>query len=588
MPITRTPRLARVAVATLGGVAIAATALAPVGSEAAPSAAPDPCPAAKRLAALDKGDPVTSYTVSTGTVPDELTGQVVGVLDDGIAPGIDMIMVKLAGSRVTHVGGRVDAGIWAGMSGSPVYAANGRLIGAVSYGLSWSPSQYAGVTPARAMYDVMGGADGPARSARAVDVPAAVERQLARDGVPDPDRQRYTRLPVPITVSGGLSAKRFHRVADRAGGDIRLVPGGRRASGRAAEIVPGGNLAASVSYGDVTSAGVGTTTAVCDGEVLGFGHPMLWSGPSQLTMHGADALYVQRDTTFGSFKVANPTAPIGAVLQDRLAAIAGVLGDPPENTTVRSTTTFGDRSRVGRTHISVEEAVPYLTAIHALVNADVVYDGLRGGTSVMSWQITVRRESGKLVDIDRADLFANQFDITYESLWSVYDDLARVVYNDFEEVGVTRVRLDADYSERVRQTRMTRLEVRRGGEWQTVGNRDRVPARPGTRLHLRVSIEPTAGSDALRRVKRLDVRVPRTQANRGQLVVEGGESRHERPRGVQSFGALVRFLEGQSLNNSINATVSVGRGGSSKQRHDSVGTGSTVRGDKFVRLRILE
>jgi len=277
------------------------------------------------VSALVPGDPVTSRTVSSGTTPDALTGEVVGVLDDGIAPGVDMIMVTLTGSRVTDEDGDVDAGIWAGMSGSPVYARNGRLIGAVSYGLSASPSEYAGVTPAAHMYDVR---DGDAAGARTVDVPARVEGQLRDDGVAAAGNERLRRLSMPMSVSGSLGQHRLDRLAERAGVQRTLTArGGRSGAAAPPDLMAGGNLAASLSYGDITAAGIGTVTAVCGTRVVGFGHPMLWSGRSDLTMHGADAVFVQRDTTFGSFKVANPSARVGAIVQDRLAAITGLLGD---------------------------------------------------------------------------------------------------------------------------------------------------------------------------------------------------------------------------------------------------------------------
>ena len=65
-----------------------------------------------------------------------------GVLTDGIEPGVDMVMAKL-----TSPDDRRRGGIWEGMSGSPVYAADGSLIGAVSYTLAWAPTPIAGITP---------------------------------------------------------------------------------------------------------------------------------------------------------------------------------------------------------------------------------------------------------------------------------------------------------------------------------------------------------------------------------------------------------------------------------------------------------
>ena len=103
---------ARAAAATLMGpigltssVAAAAPAAAATGAAAS---CPDPYPAAS----LTRGDAVTGLTVTEGTTPEEFTGEHVGTS--------------------TEPDGTVARGVWAGMSGSPVYAADGHLVGAVS------------------------------------------------------------------------------------------------------------------------------------------------------------------------------------------------------------------------------------------------------------------------------------------------------------------------------------------------------------------------------------------------------------------------------------------------------------------------
>jgi SpoIVB peptidase S55 len=88
----------------------------------------------------------TGYTISSGTTPKPFTARVIGVLKDGIAPGLDMIIVETDSPAIRDAGG-----IWAGMSGSPVYTSDGRLLGAVAYGLSGAPSRIGGITPAEEM-----------------------------------------------------------------------------------------------------------------------------------------------------------------------------------------------------------------------------------------------------------------------------------------------------------------------------------------------------------------------------------------------------------------------------------------------------
>ena len=79
------------------------------------------------------------------------------------------------------------------------------------------------------------------------------------------------------------------------------------------DVVAGGNLAASYSYGDITMGGVGTATSVCNNKVVGFGHPMDFLGETSLSLHPADALYVQPDSLGAPFKVANFAPPAAAI-----------------------------------------------------------------------------------------------------------------------------------------------------------------------------------------------------------------------------------------------------------------------------------
>src|SRR5262245_66372500 len=136
-------RVPRAALAALISAALAATWLSTSTALAAPA---DPCPAAFPVADLVPGMVANGLTVEKGNTADPFTATVVGVIKDGIASGLDMIIVETDSPAITRTGG-----IWAGMSGSPVYAADGRLIGAVAYSLSFGPSPIAGVTPAADM-----------------------------------------------------------------------------------------------------------------------------------------------------------------------------------------------------------------------------------------------------------------------------------------------------------------------------------------------------------------------------------------------------------------------------------------------------
>ena len=67
---------------------------ATVGTGPAQSAAPTP-DCTPYSGTPTKGDAVTALSVTSGTTPQQFTGKVLGVLQDGIAPDLDMVMVKI-------------------------------------------------------------------------------------------------------------------------------------------------------------------------------------------------------------------------------------------------------------------------------------------------------------------------------------------------------------------------------------------------------------------------------------------------------------------------------------------------------------
>src|SRR5262249_32558797 len=179
-------------------VALAAAWLSPSTANADPA---DPCPAAFPVTDLVAGMPASGLTVEKGNTADPFTATVLGVVTDGIAPGLDLIIVETHSPATRRAGG-----VWAAMSGSPVSAADGRLIGAVAYSLSLGPSPVAGVTPAADMYQILtrpGAA--AAKPASMVALPAAIKQRLVASGAATATQASAGMhpLPVPLGVSGG-------------------------------------------------------------------------------------------------------------------------------------------------------------------------------------------------------------------------------------------------------------------------------------------------------------------------------------------------------------------------------------------------
>ena len=90
----------------------------------------------------------TAWTVFSGTKPEPMAVEILGVLRGVRGPGHDMILAQLHGSKPEYTG------VVAGMSGSPVYIGN-KLLG--SHFLphrQFTKDAIAGITPIEHMLEV--------------------------------------------------------------------------------------------------------------------------------------------------------------------------------------------------------------------------------------------------------------------------------------------------------------------------------------------------------------------------------------------------------------------------------------------------
>src|SRR3954452_13906539 len=220
----RAPRVTKRGLATLAVSGLLAASLSALTTAPAHSA-PDPsCPVVAPVSGLTAGDVVTGKTVTTGTMPGSFVGTIQGVLEDGVEPGVDLILADLHSTAINK------DGIWAGMSGSPVYAQDGRLIGAVAYGLGFGPSTIAGLTPAadmKKLFDSSTVVDH--RSPARIALPRALARRVARTRAVTTAQaaQGLQALEIPVSLSGPSSA-RMAKLAKvlRLGGKVLAAPGG--------------------------------------------------------------------------------------------------------------------------------------------------------------------------------------------------------------------------------------------------------------------------------------------------------------------------------------------------------------------------
>ncbi|MGH8837294.1 MAG: hypothetical protein ACRDWG_20225 [Actinomycetes bacterium] len=568
-------------------------------SSAAQGADAGPCPDAFPVGELTAGMVGSGLTVERGTAPDPFTATVLGVIDDGIAVGLDLIIVDADSPAIQRAGG-----IWAGMSGSPVYAADGRLIGAVAYSLAGGSSSIAGITPAADMKEVLTRATA-VRAAKKVALPAALRQKLVASGAATAAQASagMTQLAIPLGVSG-LGQTRLETASERLQPRIphmQVYSAGTAAIGDVgspADIFPGSNFAAAISYGDLTAVGVGTTTAVCDGSTaLAFGHPFLFSGQSSMSVHPATAVLVQ-PSLFGPFKVANPGGVVGTLDQDRLAAIRAQLGPAPAAVPVDSTVTSLDNgaSRSGTTNVNLPEFVPDIAAFHLLNNLDRVFDRIGGGTSRLRWVIEGTRASGAPFTVDVSNMFANQFDVSFESIFQPADQLFAIENNPFEAAKITGVNFTGSISSTFGQYTIDKVLIRRPNGTFVPAPTDRpLRVEAGSQLNLRAVLTPFRSTSTVN--ADLSVVVPPdTAGGFGSVSVVGGSGGGFFGNGdgdqPANFDELLADLTGTAPNNSVNATLSVDKETSTgiihRETHGRAVVDQVVQGEEFFQIEVVQ
>lgn len=353
-------RSARSALAALAACAsLVATGILParaVDPPPAPSSPPQPLEPFPEDQ-LRPGLKAQVRTALQGSTPELIDAEIIGVLDDGIAPGIDMILGKLTGER------GVFTGVAAGMSGSPVIV-DGKVVGALSYAIGqFSKEAVFGVTPIRQMLALSQYPGGllPWSGRPAAGGFAAAPLALAAPGVSASTLESLDDLWTQL----GL--------ARATGAAASASPGPGRAEIRSA-MQPGDPVSALLVWGDLKLGATGTITWRDGDRIYAFGHPFMSSGRATMPLAPSEVLYTVA-SSLNAFKIARIGDPVGTVEQDRLTAIAGTLGPVPAGLPMRVTLRREGRPEVTKNYQLARD--PFLTPLlGAVMLRMTVQDGL--------------------------------------------------------------------------------------------------------------------------------------------------------------------------------------------------------------------
>lgn len=522
---------------------------------------------------LVDNEAITTKTVVSGTDPTTLSGTYLGAIKNGIAQGEDMLLVRITDSPVVaSANGDIRAGIWAGMSGSPVYDSQGRLIGAIAYGLNSSSTNVAGVTPIANMKAV-GSSAAAAASPRTVRVTKANGTSAAVDALASAKLTRLKAVPVVSGSASSALATKVAKLAARKSAASNLLSEAGTVTTAAAEatpyqIVAGGNLFVGYSSGDETIGGVGTVTAVCGTTVWGFGHPMDQNGATNLSMAGANTATIIADDTgvTGSYKqVSEIGAPVGTITQDRTSGVKGTIGTLPTGVPVTSWFT-GPLGSSQLTSTAYGQANIYLIALYqTYYHAGAALDAGRGhgaiGTAVDYTNSS--RTSGTVRSSQyESDTAGVQEDLAYDPAEQVFAFMSAP-----EDVTIKAVRIRATVGEGFRARNIAGVQVKSGKTWRTV---TKLNVKHGQKVTFRTVLKPAVGTGLTTTYSPATTAVvPSAALGRVYLEVSGGYGFYDEEDcdedgicfydgGSSSWSGFVGALQNGDHNDGIYAALEYG------------------------------
>jgi hypothetical protein len=521
--------------------------------------APGDCPAIMAKADIVTGSTGQGWTVVSGTTRVPFHVEFLGILVDGLFPGKDLIIVRVSDEPGYDFIQKAN-GIWAGISGSPVYQA-GKLVGSTSYSLNIGEAFLAGLTPAEDMAPILGYAVGSASqrgpAASHVTIPASLRSTIGqRIGTSVPADSTFDRLPLPMSVSGLSAAARarLQQIYDKAGMSVVVTPGSRATKPTAATpfVRPqaGGNFVSLLSYGDLTAGGIGSTTYVCDNQALAFGHPFGFFGKSFMAANDGDAIAIVPGL-MRAFKLANITAPFGIVDQDRFSGVRATLGISPTTVavTARVTSVELGTSRTGRTDVTDQRFLPGIAAFHLFYDIEAVADSEGPASAAVRWTIRGRRANGDPFTVYRGNRYASQSVVAFGPVDDINNDLNALISNQFEDVAIDSVQMSARVKEGYQPYTVASAKIsKNGGPFLT---RTQMVVHPGDVLRVRTTLQRYHAG--VRKVTQA-ITVPFDFPGGGLLII--GQSFFDTPpSGAKTFDELIAQLNGQARRDDLNTRI---------------------------------
>ena len=382
-------------------------------------------------------------TVFSGDSIETFDVEIIGVLNN-FMPKKDIILARLKGNRLEHTG------VIAGMSGSPIYI-DGKLIGALAYGWSFSKDPITGITPIEQMLAIRENPElgaGASLNENSRDASYGGRKAPIGTTVFDPTNWQketlekfQTRPPQDAGTSAGAGLRMLNLPLVFSGSNQETIQrfssyfseygmlpvsggGGGTSSSSKPSTEGGAAVAAQLVRGDLSLAATGTLTYFDGENVLAFGHPFLQLGNVDFVMTGAEIVTVLPNMS-SSFKISNTGGSFGTVMFDHANGIMGKVGAEPQMIPITVNIERNSRkSSFNYESIQNKNLISTLTSL--VVFNSLNSDGSVSGEKVVGLETDIALEDAP--DIKLKNTFAGQGAVA--GVINLFQSLLMIVENN--------------------------------------------------------------------------------------------------------------------------------------------------------------
>ena len=479
----------------------------------------------------------TASSVFAGTASEEFGVEILGVLPGYPNPRQSAIIAKLSGKNVDRTG------VFAGMSGSPVYI-DGKLVGAIAFSFPFAKEPIAGITPIKQMIEIFErGKEGNG----ATEPRSQSFTQLAStEWKPTFPRQSVSGAAMIASVSGGAALAPYlgQQIVPIAtplvfsgisqdslalfSSDLTsqgLLP--VSSAGGAASItsmapvtdktlLPGSSISVQLIRGDYSVAASGTVTMRDGDRIYAFGHPFLSLGEAEMPMTDSSVVTVIPNAN-NSFKLAVPGQLVGSISQDRSTGIFGRLGQTPKMIPVQiNLHTSRERSETFKYEVVNDRFLTPLLLNLSIYNSITASERSLGDATIsVSGKIAIDGQTS--IDVQRRFSAANAAQM---ASGSIVVPVAALLSSGFKNVAISGVTLDISSSDAKNTATLERIAL------------DRTEVHRGQSFEVQAFVRTESGKQF---VERIPVTLPNDVPTGQVLVFVGDGAALQQGSAAQAF-----------------------------------------------------